>query len=556
MNVVLLRVSSEEQRANQSIQLQRLDMQEWVNALKLSNVEWVEDDGVSGVVPLEDRPGGARLLDLLATGQVERVLVWAADRLGRDIGVLVNAIERIEQAGAVLESKREGVLSLKDATKILMTTVQMGMAATERANIAVRVKTRQLQLAAEGTWLTGRIPFGYRKTGMKKDSRLSVNDEEAAIVRRIYKLTAQGLSCRKIADQLNGLGMLDRQDLKWTADRIGNIVASPNNRGEHVYNKMRRVIIDGKKRQRTRPRDEWLSHPCPSIVTPALWEKANEEMKKNRIEAMAHPSYQYLLRGLIHCDCCGLTYASAPVTGTDRFYYRCAGSKRLRGPYGKQGKFCPNKSINGQELEALVVMDIKKFAAQPGDVKRELRKSLARRDEAKPIAAEIAALEKRLASRTQARERVLEQYQDGVISKAQQNVYLMKINSESSSLEQQLAALRAKARDTQANLRQLESVDAVLLKVQKLLEGKPSFQTMRRVVESLIQEIRVVPVPKNSWSKVPGTRNEWQSSYVPGTPIKEGEELEPHVFIRYVFPTPKERQESLPLGKLGTGSTR
>ncbi|HEV8415251.1 MAG TPA: recombinase family protein [Bryobacteraceae bacterium] len=492
MIVVYLRVSSEEQRQNQSIELQRIEMQAFCAARHYKDVEIIEDDGYSGTIPLPDRPGGARLVSLLGSGKVEHVLLWAGDRLGRDISVLVNAIERIERAGAVLESKREGVLSLKDTGKILMTCVQMGMAATERAQISDRVRTRYFQLAEQGRPTGGKVLFGYTTTADKKEV---IQPDEAEAVRRVYKLASAGKSSPKIAEEMNRVGLLNR-GTPWTPKRVRNLLMNPTYRGEYFYGKLAPVVVDGKKLQRATPREQWLSRPCPAIVTPALWQKANEEIHKNQIVAMAHAKNDYLLRGLIVCGCCGLKYISTAVgaPGKERFYYRCHGSRAAAGPYGKKGERCPNKSLVGKVIEQLVWVDLQHYIGRPGDAVAALRKKLAVLDREQPIAAEIARMEKRLASRVEARNRVLEQYQDGVISKFQQNEHLMRINTETTGLEKGLSELRKRARDTQANVHQLQSVETMLLDLQKSLGRKPNFAARRRIVEALVKEIRVDPV--------------------------------------------------------------
>jgi site-specific DNA recombinase len=58
-----LRVSSEEQRERETIEIQREFLQEYCYLYGLEVAQIYADDGVSGTVPLHERPEGRRLLD-------------------------------------------------------------------------------------------------------------------------------------------------------------------------------------------------------------------------------------------------------------------------------------------------------------------------------------------------------------------------------------------------------------------------------------------------------------------------------------------------------------
>jgi len=86
---IYARVSSEEQRENQTIKTQIDTAKRWVEFQKLVEhpidiAELYLDDGVSGTIALAERPAGKRLLDDAAHEKFELVLVYKIDRLGRD----------------------------------------------------------------------------------------------------------------------------------------------------------------------------------------------------------------------------------------------------------------------------------------------------------------------------------------------------------------------------------------------------------------------------------------------------------------------------------------
>src|SRR3712207_1478071 len=78
-----LRVSSEEQRDRETIKLQRDFLERYCNLHELEVTDVYEDNGVSGTIPVRERPEGRRLLKDAKGGGFGAVLVYRLDRLGR-----------------------------------------------------------------------------------------------------------------------------------------------------------------------------------------------------------------------------------------------------------------------------------------------------------------------------------------------------------------------------------------------------------------------------------------------------------------------------------------
>src|ERR1035441_7987281 len=90
-----------------------------------------------------------------------------------------------------------------------------------------------------------------------------------------------------------------------------------------------------------------------------------------------------LLRGLMKCACCNLTYigvANIRPSGKREFYYRCNGNQGARGLFGTHGERCPSKAVRGEALEEMVWADVLEFLHQPSVVIERLQARM--RDEA------------------------------------------------------------------------------------------------------------------------------------------------------------------------------
>ena len=131
--------------------------------------------------------------------------------------------------------------------------------------------------------------------------------------------------------------------------RIRNLVVNPVYTGEHHY---------GRKTLKQR---EIIIRQVPAIVEPETWDRAREALRHNQLTATRNAKRLYLLRGLITCGICGLSY-----TGTrgvpPHTYYCCNGT---RPPRAKVHGRCPSKFIPAGQLEGAIWQDIRDFLQDP-----------------------------------------------------------------------------------------------------------------------------------------------------------------------------------------------
>jgi site-specific DNA recombinase len=75
---LLLRVSSEEQRDRETIEIQRDFLTEYCRLYELDVAGVYADDGVSGTIPVHERPEGRRLMQDAKEGAFGTLLVYPA----------------------------------------------------------------------------------------------------------------------------------------------------------------------------------------------------------------------------------------------------------------------------------------------------------------------------------------------------------------------------------------------------------------------------------------------------------------------------------------------
>jgi DNA invertase Pin-like site-specific DNA recombinase len=110
------------------------------------------DDGVSGVIPFHERPGGAHVLELLRTGKYAGIACLNHKRIGRDAYVIHLAVRQIEQElGGDIQAIREPVPSqLAPGARALMRAMYAGVAQYDREELLAALRAGKLRAAKEG----------------------------------------------------------------------------------------------------------------------------------------------------------------------------------------------------------------------------------------------------------------------------------------------------------------------------------------------------------------------------------------------------------------------
>lgn len=379
---IYARVSTEEQRERQSIRTQTEFGERYGQLHSLAVYCIYSDDGVSGTVPIDKRPEGSQILRDARHGKFTQLLVYKLDRLGRETRLILNAVAELEKLGVRVRSMTEE-FDTGTASGRLMLTLLSGFASHEREVIRERSLAGTNRAAEAGVWLGGIIPFGYRKVGEKRDAQLVISEEpipgmalsEADVIREVFRMSAvERKSCRVIADRLNEPRVpcayvrddrlfvhgkrKQRTSGVWRPGRIRGLITNKTYMGVHEFGKR---AASGRK---------VIERPVSAIVTEDVWKKAQANLSAHFLFGKRSARNQYLLRGLIKCGLCGLTYigiAANRPNGKREFYYRCNGT-HSPAVYSAHGGRCKSKSVRGDLLEQQVWSDVEAFLRNPEPV--------------------------------------------------------------------------------------------------------------------------------------------------------------------------------------------
>lgn len=183
-----------------SVADQRLFADRYAERHGLEVVAFHGDDGITGATM--ERPGLQKILGLVASASVSVLIIEDVDRLSRDAEHLLYMVKLFRLHRVAVHTVVAGriddlVLAFKS---IIGEQQRMRISYTTRRGL----KGKALRGGATGERLLGyrREIIGADAQGHESD-RLAINDEQAALLRRIFELYARGHSLKRICAILN-----------------------------------------------------------------------------------------------------------------------------------------------------------------------------------------------------------------------------------------------------------------------------------------------------------------------------------------------------------------
>jgi DNA invertase Pin-like site-specific DNA recombinase len=182
---IYLRVSTGEQTTRN----QRLELEAAARRHGWQVAHVFEDAGVSGAKGRRDRPGLDSLLKAVARREVDMVMAWSVDRLGRSLVDLLGTLQELHAKGVDLYLHQQGLDTSTPSGRAMFQMLGV-FSEFERAMIQERVRAGLARAREEGVTL-GRRPL---------------EDSDPARAAKVRAMRAQGVGVRKIAREL-GVGV-------------------------------------------------------------------------------------------------------------------------------------------------------------------------------------------------------------------------------------------------------------------------------------------------------------------------------------------------------------
>lgn len=361
---IYARVSTDEQA--QSVETQEREARRYAEARgwSIDEAHVYRDVGASGAEWL-NRPELGRLMKDCARAPRpwDVLLVRDQDRIGRDAGRTMVAIESILDSGARVIEYSTGHEAQSDLMARGMIGFRGIFAQLERGMIAKRTRDAHLAMARQGR-VTGGTVYGYRNVRSAEGVHHEIDDVQAEVVREVFTRRATGESVRRIAIDLNRRGLPSphagqRGTGSWSPSVLWTMLHNARYIGVIEWGKKRKGYRDGTRTRTAQAPTEVLRIEAPHLrlIPSELWTavRALDEAPDTRAPKRRGKDPKHLLIGMAVCrNCGGRIAAHAGRWGSGPCSLYLCGSHRDRGD-----AVCPVTSrrpvaeVDGQVIEWL-----------------------------------------------------------------------------------------------------------------------------------------------------------------------------------------------------------
>lgn len=235
--VIYLRVSTQEQKDSRlGLESQEALCREYCTRNEIALIcDPIRDEAVSASIPLYEREGGRRLIDLAKGGELV-VVALGQDRLFRSVIDCLATLERWSELDVTAMLVDGGQIETETDEGWLKVAINAMFGEYERRKVSTRTR-RALRAAKARGQKIGVAPFGMKNAvtfdgaGRKINAGVHVVDEaEARVVARV-KVLSQFCRMRngrvnltKIASTLAAEGFPTRNGGEWTHVQVANLL--------------------------------------------------------------------------------------------------------------------------------------------------------------------------------------------------------------------------------------------------------------------------------------------------------------------------------------------
>jgi len=348
------------------------------NGYTFSEEHIFTDEALSG--SLLQRPGLLALERTMENKEFEAVAVDDLSRLSRSNHQMLTLVNKFNFHQVKIISVSDGIVTDDENSKL---GIHIRGLINELYLDDLRKKTmRGLEGQKLRGFNTGESVYGYKshpvgelklnKKGQPKYEGMvhKINEEEALIIKRIFKEFIEGKSIHNIVKGLNEDKMPTKKNHVggWATSTVTRILKNEKYTGRWIWRKWKNVRdpMTGKSKKISRPEKEQMDlfKEDLVIINKNTWEKTKQRWKSlegswpmhkktkktsKQTISYIHSNPTHLLAGLLKCKSCG--GAIVQICGKNGGYYGCYNAKR---------KTCNNKlTIQRKRLEAIFLQSLK-----------------------------------------------------------------------------------------------------------------------------------------------------------------------------------------------------
>ena len=491
-----------------SIQNQKAILQKFAEDHHFPSPCFYVDDGFSGGT--FQRPAFQQMISDMENGEIGIIVTKDLSRLGRNqlhTGLYIE--ERFPMFGVRYIAINDNVDTDSSESNDLMPFKNLFNEWFIR-DTSRKIRAVLKAKAERGERLGSRAPYGYRKAPDTK--KLIVDEEAAAIVRRIFAMCAGGSGPSQIARILKKEQILTptmyaytrygithtcldtAHPYNWSNSAIANLLENEIYLGNTVNMKHSSRSYKDKRRVE-HPREECLvfENTHPALITREVWDVVQRVRKNKRRLTKMEEQSKY--SGLVFCADCGsnMVLHRAHTMSASYNHFTCR-------TYKKDWEACTGHYIRECVLDEVVLEDLRRVTAMARERPEEFAAYIGSRQSAE-IQREIRRQEKELAAMRKRKAELdaifKKLYEDSVLSRITTEQFQMLSSSYTEEQNQIAAGIPQKEADIQRLRETVSGTDGFLDKAKRYMDiTELTPELLRLFIEKIVVHEKEV-----KWSK-------------------------------------------------------
>ena len=490
-----IRLSKEDENEgpSESVTNQKSLLNEYVQQHRLSVYDTYIDDGWSGTN--FDRPDFQRMISDIEAKKVNMVITKDLSRLGRDYIMTGHYMERYFPEHRVRYiSLLDGIDTGVESSANDITPFRAIMNDMYAKDISNKIKSVKRDKQRKGQFIGGKPVYGYKMHPTEKN-KIVIDEEVAPVVRRIFGMALDGMSCRQIAAQLNTEGVPTPATYAglpvpnpgpytglWSSEWISDMMQNETYIGNMVQGRQVKISYKSKKCLH-QERKNWVvvEGTHEPLIDAETFRKVR--MLVNSRKHTRSRTYDFLLKGLIFCHECGYPLAvlnRKNAAGEDVLYFVCRTYQR----FTKAG-VCSCHSIKEQVVTEAVLAKVREVCdayLDPNKLQPIAASAVEEARKAESHESEIQSLHGRIDSLTANLDKMYMDRLSGLLAEADFERIYRKVKLERSLLEEKRQELELRKKSP------VRTEDRAKELVQRFVD---SAFTSRELLVSLIDRIEL-----------------------------------------------------------------
>ena len=349
------RVSTEQDAQQNSYEAQI----EYYTGYIKSKSEWefvdvYSDEGISGT-SYKKRDGFLKMVDDAKAGKIDLILTKSISRFARNTVDSLTITRELKSCGVEVYFEKENISSMDPRAELIF-TIMSSIAQEESRSISENVRWgKQRSMEAGKVYMPYHSFLGYEKG---PDGYPKIVEEEAVIIRDIFRRYTGGESLNAIADYLNAQEIpTPKRKGAWTSGSIRRILTNEKYKGDARLQKTYVVDFLTKQVKVNRgERKQWYVHDShDAIVTPETFELAQKELARRT--GRHGRFYDSPFTNKIICGECGAYYGHRVWHSNEP----CRKEIWFCNDKYDNGKACPTPAITEDQIICAFLMIVNKI---------------------------------------------------------------------------------------------------------------------------------------------------------------------------------------------------